>query len=760
MRSYPGVLGLLVWASVQANTVDAQAPRVSIAEVQRACLLSPALQRPTLARVCALRVPVEKMSRREWDEWTAVFSDTAASVAGELRRFGAPSHLLQLDDLVTAAEDSLNAELLTDVLGIDSIMIRALLDSLPADTKKRYVQRGLQEVGRSDRPAFHPEFTNGLHKAAHNHGGRPAPEQLFDLAVAGLKLRDRLSLALKIPEITDALFKVFDGTVASSLARLDPSDSRLHTPVLQQHASLREHAAPLQRTDRQSALLWGTTDFVMDRAEQQLQTYMVQSFSGALCNEFRKRVLRNSCALLQPTSITLARPHLGLLHQAVDQDLQMLPYTALEWVYLTQNSRPEIAPYREEIETGMMVLRFVVETARGNDPILSLARMSEGLDSLAATKPSSLATHTLLGLAALFATHVDAAGIREISVGADTADLRDRLIAVAATLQETGAGERFIPWRIAGLATEMLRQVESIRQIRRSVTKHAAQDSAGTRHRRELLEALFTAGDTLLYHVAEMASVPGGLRIQRTTLALRNVVVPLFEDDYSRALLAINEMVAPHLENAGSARTRNWSRGITFFATVGTATSANEVSSALAGLVDPGGYLSKRSGRRIRVVVNAFGGALFAPEISGWFGERADTKVSAFAGPYLPIGIGITSGWDWRFPELTVGKTVVGGRRIGRPGIFFQVLDLGALASWRLDSDPEVDREPEATLTQVFSPGYFLTFDVTGAPLTLGVGRTIAPDLRRIRRDGEADERQVDAIRHAFFIAFDVPLFP
>src|SRR6202008_2469106 len=82
---------------------------------------------------------------------------------------------------------------------------------------------------------------------------------------------------------------------------------------------------------RQTAVLWGTMDFVAGRVDQQLQIYALQGFAGRLCDRIRQ-VLTEACTVLSPTTLRVSRPGLGLLSDAVNSDLEAIPWRALDWV--------------------------------------------------------------------------------------------------------------------------------------------------------------------------------------------------------------------------------------------------------------------------------------------------------------------------------------------------------------------------------------------------------------------------------------------
>ncbi|HEX5869026.1 MAG TPA: hypothetical protein VFY65_01350, partial [Longimicrobium sp.] len=103
-------------------------------------------------------------------------------------------------------------------------------------------------------------------------------------------------------------------------------------------------------------------------------------------------------------------------------------------------------------------------------------------------------------------------------------------------------------------------------------------------------------------------------------------------------------------------------------------------------------------------------------------------------------------------PVLPVGVEVSRGVPLGAVSLFVPLIDIGMLASSRLNGG-NTD-ETDASLEQVFAPGAFLVWNLTRTlPLSIGVGGQMAPDLRV--RNGE----EVDVFRIGFFVGADLTIF-
>ncbi len=86
-------------------------------------------------------------------------------------------------------------------------------------------------------------------------------------------------------------------------------------------------------------------------------------------------------------------------------------------------------------------------------------------------------------------------------------------------------------------------------------------------------------------------------------------------------------------------------------------------------------------------------------------------------------------------------------------GIFFSVADLGNLAEIRFRQDNQDTEVADAHLRDVVSPGVWLRYSVTNAPLALGLGGSLR------RQTDSAPSTTSTVWQVGFFVAVDVPIF-
>lgn len=627
------------------------------------------------------------------------------------------------------------------------------------------------------------------------------------------------------PEIERGVLKQLLGnrTVADLVAEAPgPESVRLATAAREQLSTARPLASA-RAGSIGSNVAWGVSDFVVDRVERQLRTYALRGLARQVCVDVGAAVLRESCQVLESAQFGVSSAGAGMLRSAVRRDLERLPSTAVAWTYAEFGERMD-PPARDRAQVVMRGVGFALHVSRGSDPWLALASVADSLvpgrraaidadfqqvraqlarlnsqlrepalaDSVRrrlrgeatalqrriATDLSGAApqyldpvafplSSVLSDLSALYATRFDLLRLRPAVWGQDVARtlLRAQLIAMLANARAHAGPaidpSRYQPWRFASIAIALDEEFGQIQRLRAQVDTLVQQGSDTLRLRNAritLAQAAFDSLERLLAEV-QQSDLTDVSAAQRALAASYDVVMPLVEGDYGAAVLGLRDQVAllaPNLLDPG--RDARWIRGLTFVSELSGAGSADQVNAALVRLTEGGqGFEAKRDAQGWRVGLNAYGGIYGGADWKGVTRERAGGESSAFGGLYLPVGLAVT-------PPIMINPFRIG--RAGTLGLFVQVADLGALASWRFDRGEKVDERPEVDLGQVFSPGAFLVLNIRALPLSVGYGWSYAPQLRRARDlagDGEGDAavpERFGADRRGIFIAVDVPLFP
>lgn len=185
------------------------------------------------------------------------------------------------------------------------------------------------------------------------------------------------------------------------------------------------------------------------------------------------------------------------------------------------------------------------------------------------------------------------------------------------------------------------------------------------------------------------------------------------------------------------------------------ASSSKDVAAAIEAASAPvGSYEAKFE--RATVAVNAFVGGSFGAEVVK---PSASFDSAPVIGVFAPVGLHITKPF--------YDRSMHGG-------VMVSVFDLGTVVSARLESetvqDPSgetttVDAAPTVGVAQVVSPGLYLTLGIARAPIVIGFGAALSPDLRQAVTKRQATEdvvrsEDLAALRIQGFLAADLTLLP
>jgi hypothetical protein len=178
---------------------------------------------------------------------------------------------------------------------------------------------------------------------------------------------------------------------------------------------------------------------------------------------------------------------------------------------------------------------------------------------------------------------------------------------------------------------------------------------------------------------------------------------------------------------------------------VSEAENEQDLNSAFRRFVGQGGsFRRKRNGTNWFAFANAYVGLGRGREVVELTQEEAgdgeERRSSTYISLSLPVGaeVGYPIGKGWS------------------ASVFVPVIDLGAIAGQRLDSDANVEDEPTNRVSQFLSPGLYGVIGLPSFPVSIGVGHSWIPEARR----ATGTNRTLDAGRFGFFIALDLPVFP
>ena len=90
--------------------------------------------------------------------------------------------------------------------------------------------------------------------------------------------------------------------------------------------------------------------------------------------------------------------------------------------------------------------------------------------------------------------------------------------------------------------------------------------------------------------------------------------------------------------------------------------------------------------------------------------------------------------------------------------LFFSVLDIGAITSFRLIDD-DTETLPEFNWNNILAPGLYYLNGWKNSPISLGLGVQYGPQLRRIEAGGTVAELDKSLFSVRALLVVDVPIF-
>ena len=226
-----------------------------------------------------------------------------------------------------------------------------------------------------------------------------------------------------------------------------------------------------------------------------------------------------------------------------------------------------------------------------------------------------------------------------------------------------------------------------------------------------------------------------------------NAALTLTSDDIAFIKKEITEQLLEKLKSSNEVLNKY----AKLMASIILAEDSNDIKDALEGAaMKTGGYLVRQKSHFSTSVTFYPGFELGRESLSNGGQKLPNSSETSVKGNYLgvalPIGIEAAAGLDWK--------------AIGAIGVFLQVLDLGAVLNYSLNTSGEdsISTLPEFGFKQVLSPGAYLTIHFANNPITLGTGWSFSPDLRTI--NGEIQSVNVNSTQFGFFLAVDLNVFP
>lgn len=521
-----------------------------------------------------------------------------------------------------------------------------------------------------------------------------------------------------------------------------------------------------------NTLLWGTSNFLVARAQEQLSFYVVSRIGQRLCTpQSAGPLLVSTCVLLRPSAdgTSASIPGATALREAARHDLHQLTGTATSLAIKAQKDwpQPALADAAHVVRLSGYFVGALLDGSDAERAFLSLGRLSpvDGA-SIPFSEVKTPAAVNIQMMSALLMT-IESDSSTRVANWPDAmpgAKLQ-RLYATKALLVNMLHGVPFawsrepIPdkfcepgktplpcvtlFSVARRATVVDTRIDTLR-VRALRFAAASADSA-----RILTAASLLSGtnDLLVTLAGIGGDKPGFAIVSLSISGVADVTNHLVVKNYSaavrRALVLVDTLgLGGHLPKEGA-------RVLSLVTDIAESDDAKGIESALEHFVGRTTYMNKRtSGSGWHLFVQAYAGGAYGKE-DACAGSNTCGVTSTFAGAYVPIGVELGHEVNWRGASWLVRSV----------GVFAQAIDLGTLASWRLSNEANVESAPNVSGRQVLAPGGHVVFGLRALPLSIGIGRSVAPKLRRITTGAGTEDR--NAVRKlSLFAAVDIPLFP
>lgn len=178
----------------------------------------------------------------------------------------------------------------------------------------------------------------------------------------------------------------------------------------------------------------------------------------------------------------------------------------------------------------------------------------------------------------------------------------------------------------------------------------------------------------------------------------------------------------------------------TFMSQVAQAENSEDVKTAIESVALPTGSASIKKHSAVNISLNAYVGPFYGSQ------KLASEKAAKGTfGIYSPVGVALSTG-------LGTGKSPAS------LSLFFSVIDIGALTSFRFSDDTSsLAGDVQVKLSQIVAPGIHAVLGFPRWPISLGVGHQWMPLLSKVEQD-QAILYDSKGTRWQVFLAVDIPM--
>lgn len=527
----------------------------------------------------------------------------------------------------------------------------------------------------------------------------------------------------------------------------------------------------------QTALLWGLSEFLVKRAKEQVDTWLLDRIRDVCLKPIItdsgkptiQELLPQSCALLRRDVLPELLGGMSTLRAAIRKDLKSLPRTLGTLTAATLCEKDD--PACDSFVTLLLVGTFAERVAGGTAPLeaaLSLPEPEWAKEQLAGLLSVNRTGGTLRLIRAIHLIQaiavVEAGGVLRLDTPGDTPDVFFKSAVRAALVNTLAFRKGYGDEPPEGMDTwDQLLSIrmapgKDMRTDLQPVMKAASEAFerfrilAQTMARLDLgkspqLQALGLAVEGSLSLLDVTIDVGGGSDVEKAKQVLATAapfVRSLTEPDYGALVVQLLSLAKESKVNTKP----DVARLLSFGVELAQAHNATSMEAAFEHFAAPAGSFKAKRTRPWYVTLNAYVGGFAGSETSER--EGVECGFGCSRGAWVPIGV--EAGWGGLGKEGDSHSL----------GLFVHALDLGALAAYRTNApDSPLESAPNVTLSQVFSSGLFVVWGVKNMPLSVAAGVSYSPGLRAIKGSGTPETQlHAAAVRYGVAIAIDIPLFP
>jgi len=482
----------------------------------------------------------------------------------------------------------------------------------------------------------------------------------------------------------------------------------------------------------ESAILTGAADFFVERAEQEMSLFAVEVVGRELCagDSPVKDYLPKTCALIGPAAGDEADigPTPGAIRAVAKADLDALPTSLVAKIHEKDPNLGCAAAFgwivADEVGHGSdlitllknpkpIVERDLVKKYCADGAKQDVDRLAKYLEQLLSGAPELVANQMRSGnFERMVSTN------RDLTAGAE-ADAK-----VAAALTQSRA-----------VLSEVLRRLV---ELDRAITAYHSDPT--TARRVLMVVAAIQTVEPILAHLARDS------QYQRDIHTAVDLFSQLLNQQYTEAIVTVSSFQVTTLLSRRAQNLLGLSAGLA------QADSSDDVKKTLQDATLPLGSWRRKNVPRWGITLTGMVGGTGGYE---FVTEKAPGNVEVSNGATLA-------------PTLLVGADLHHGLGGSRLGLHFNLLDLGALATTRLDQPKatntdtnadtgSVDENPDVRIEQVFAPGLFAYFG--WGPFAVGPMASFVPSLRSYK-DPNGDIHPLTVFRVGGVLAIDVSVLP